>query len=114
LDIEAALLEDDGDANTDTDIETPPSSEGYSGGNSGSGGGNDSSLGGFYFPTNSSSLSDSSVEIPGSSMEDFHFPQIELVEYSDNFTTWMQCRKILHNFGYRFSFRLNALLGEWL
>jgi hypothetical protein len=72
------------------------------------------SLFGYYgFSSGSSLTDDSTVSVPGSSMDDFHFPQIELLKYSDNFTTWMQCRKILHNFGYRFSFRLNALLGKF-
>lgn len=118
-DIEATLLENiDGDGDTDpdsdtddTDIESPPLSQvESSGGSGGSGGG--SHLLSYYFPSSTNSFgSESSVEIPGSTMEDFHFPQIELLHYNDNFTTWMQCRKILHNFGYRFSFRLNALLG---
>ena len=66
----------------------------------------------FYFHSNSSLTEDSSVDVPDSNMADFHFPQIEFLQYKDNFTTWMQCLKILHNFGYRFSFRLNALVGK--
>ena len=56
------------------------------------------------------SLSDSSLE--GSDLSDFHIPQLELLEYSNNFVSWMQCRKILHNFGHRFSIRLSIYVGK--
>ena len=65
-----------------------------------------------FVELHSSLTSDGSVEVPGSSMADFHFPQIDFLQYSDNFTTWMQCRQILQDFGYRFNVRLSALIGE--
>ena len=62
------------------------------------------------YPKNSS-ISDGSIEVEGSLLEDFHIPQVELVQYNSNFVTWMQCRKILHNFGHRYSVRLSSYVG---
>jgi hypothetical protein len=107
----AESLAEGGAELTETDTDGPSSSSSSS--SSQGGASEEPSFLSFYFPNDSSiSSADSSVEMPGSTMADFHFPQIELLQYSDNFTTWMQCRKILHNFGYRFSFRLNALIGD--
>ena len=74
--------------------------------------GDDSNVRYSFTGISSSITSEGSVEVPGSTIADFHFPQIAVLQYSNNFTTWMQCRQILQNFGYRFSVRLNALIGN--